>query len=78
MIYRTQQNDAAWKLKEQLLQFDKDHAKRTVVLDDQADYYSNQTSAWLDHGEQEKAKQDEDRRIQDLHYRKKQHLDVAF
>jgi two-component sensor histidine kinase len=61
-----------------LLQSEREHAKRTVILDDQADYFSNQTSAWLNEGEQDKARQEEEKRIQNLHHRKKQQLDVAF
>jgi hypothetical protein len=71
-------NDAATQHKERLLRFDRDFARRTVVLDDQADYFSNQTSTWLTQEEQADAKQIETDRQNELHTRKKQTLDIAF
>lgn len=40
-----QSTKKAYKLKDKLLQFDKENAKRTQVHDAQADYYENST--WL-------------------------------
>jgi len=49
-----------------------------VVLDDQADYYSNQSSAWLNEEEIAQAEElDADERS-NLHQRKKQVLNIAF
>ena len=68
----------AWQHKERLLRYDRESAKRTVVLDDQADYYSNQNSTWLTEDEQVNAElQDGDQR-RNLHQRKKQVLNIAF
>jgi hypothetical protein len=68
----------AWQHKERLLRYDRESAERTQVFDDQADYYSNQTSTWLTEEEKTEAEQkDEDQRT-DLHTRKKQVLNIAF
>jgi hypothetical protein len=66
----------AWEHKERLLHFDRDFARRTVVLDDQADYFiSNRT--WLT--DEEKAKAEEkDAQQQEKLRREKQKLDIAF
>lgn len=71
-------NDAATEHKERLLRFDRDFARRTIVLDDQADYFSNQTSTWLTQEEQADAEQKEADRQNELHTRKKQTLNIAF
>ncbi|KAL7565481.1 hypothetical protein ACA910_012220 [Epithemia clementina (nom. ined.)] len=41
-------SDAASIHKERLLRFDREYAKRTVVLDDQADYFTQQSLNWVD------------------------------
>jgi hypothetical protein len=71
-------SDAATQHKERLLRFDRDFARRTVVLDDQADYFSNQTSTWLTQEEQSQAEQIENDRHNELHTRKKQTLNIIF
>ena len=38
---------AASRHKERLLRFDREYAKRTVVLDDQADYFTHQSLNWM-------------------------------
>ena len=43
----------AWEHKERLLRFDRDFARRTVVLDDQADFF---TTNWLTEEEREQLK----------------------
>ena len=68
----------AWKHKERLLRYDRESAQRTIVLDDQADYYSNQTSVWLEDHEQVDAEQRDEETRSNLHQRKKQVLNIAF
>jgi hypothetical protein len=68
----------AWQHKERLLRYDRESAKRTVVLDDQADYYSNQISSWLTEEEQANAGEMDDEQRSNLHQRKKQTLNIAF
>jgi Putative zinc finger motif, C2HC5-type len=50
IVWRSE-NDKAWKHKERLLRYDRESAQRTVIIDDQADYYSK--SAWLTTAEEE-------------------------
>ena len=64
--------------KTDFLRLDWDFVTRTVVLDDQADYFSNQTSTWLSEEEQADAQKFEADRQQDLHNQKKQTLDIVF
>ena len=45
-------SDAASKHKERLLRFDREYARRTVVLDDQADYFTQQSLNWLESTEE--------------------------
>lgn len=68
----------AWQHKERLLRYDRDSAQRTLVLDDQADYYSNQTSSWLTDDEQVDAEFQDAEERSNLHERKKQTLNIAF
>jgi activating signal cointegrator 1 len=68
----------AWQHKERLLRYDRDSTQRTLVLDDQADYYSNQTSSWLTEDEQANAEIQDDEERSNLHQRKKQTLNIAF
>lgn len=70
--------DVATQHLERLLRFDRDFARRTVVLDDQADYFSNQTSTWLTEEEQSEAAKSESDRRTELHTRKKQSLNLNF
>ena len=71
-------SDAATLHKNRLLRFDREFARRTVIFDDQADYFSNQTSTWLTEDEKDEAKEIESDRQKVLHTRKKQTLDIAF
>jgi Putative zinc finger motif, C2HC5-type len=68
----------AWQHKERLLRYDHDSAQRTLVLDDQADYYSNQTSSWLTEDEQVDAEILDAEERSNLHQRKKQTMNIAF
>ena len=52
----------AWEQKERLLQYDREFAQRTIILDDQADYYNRTTSNWLNEQEQQEAQQLEQER----------------
>jgi hypothetical protein len=66
----------AWEHKERLLRFDRDFARRTVVLDDQADFFtSNRT--WLTDEEKAKVEAKEAQQQENLK-RGKQKLDIAF
>lgn len=57
------QDNVAWKQKELMVQYDREYARRTVVYDEQADYYSNSTSSWLTGKErEEESKKDESNR----------------
>jgi len=71
------EGDKAWEHKERLLRFDRDFARRTVVLDDQADYYQG-NETWLTQNEAEEAKVRESARNDAMHKRKKQTLDIVF
>ena len=71
-------SDAATVHKNRLLRFDREFARRTVIFDDQADYFSNQTSTWLTEDEKAEAKEIESDRQTKLHTRKKQMLDIVF
>jgi Putative zinc finger motif, C2HC5-type len=78
---RRENNDmidaAAWELQERLLGYDRQFAQRTVVVDDQADYYATQaTSTWLNDSEQQEAAQREVQRHNAMHHRQKMTLDL--
>jgi Putative zinc finger motif, C2HC5-type len=70
--------DDAWIHKERLLRYDREVAQRTVVVDDQADYYSNATSVWLTENERNEAAAQEKQRQEDIHLRKKMQLNLAL
>eukprot|EP00586_Coscinodiscus_wailesii_P010348 CAMPEP_0172498388 /NCGR_PEP_ID=MMETSP1066-20121228/113217_1 /TAXON_ID=671091 /ORGANISM="Coscinodiscus wailesii, Strain CCMP2513" /LENGTH=342 /DNA_ID=CAMNT_0013271649 /DNA_START=73 /DNA_END=1101 /DNA_ORIENTATION=+ len=70
--------DKAMKHKERLLQFDRESAQRTVVYDDQEDYFSNSKSRWLTEEEQGVANEKERLRREELLGRKKHILNIAF
>jgi len=70
--------DRALLHKERLLRYDREFARRTVVLDDQADYFHRESSAWLTEDERAEAeRKDEDRR-REMHGRKKPVLNIAL
>jgi activating signal cointegrator 1 len=62
-------NNEAWEQKERLLQYDREFAQRTIILDDQADYYNRTTSNWLNEHEQQEAQQQEQQRTDALQKR---------
>jgi len=70
--------DKAILHKERLLKFDKESTQRTVIYDDQADYFQNSTSAWLTEDEQQDAQVQEEKRRKDLHTIKKFSLNIQF
>jgi len=63
--------EKAIRHKERLLEFDRECAKRTIVLDDQADYFKNSSSTWLSGDERQQAAELDDTRRRGLHQRKK-------
>lgn len=65
----------AWEHKERLLRFDRDFARRTVVLDDQADFF---TTNWLTEEEKIAAEEKQAHQKEKLRTREKQTLDIAF
>jgi hypothetical protein len=69
---------AAWKHKERLLRYDREFAQRTVILDDQVDYYRNQTSTWLTDEEKADAAAKEEERQDQVHKRKQMELNLAL
>ena len=67
----------AWEHKERLLRFDRDFARRTVVLDDQADFFTSNKS-WLTEEERIAAEEKHRDHKEKLRAREKQKLDIAF
>lgn len=59
--------DVAVKTKDRLLQFDREHAKRTHVFDSEGDYYSN--DQWLSEDEKKAAAEKERKRREALNDR---------
>ncbi|GMI00436.1 hypothetical protein TrVE_jg11465 [Triparma verrucosa] len=57
------------KHKRRLLEFDRESAKRTVIFDDQADYFSNSSSTWLNDEEREEARAKDEGERKELHKR---------
>jgi hypothetical protein len=57
---------AAARHKDKLLEYDRTSSSRTRVYDDQADYFSNSTSAWLSEGEREAAAKAAEERVKAL------------
>ncbi|GMH83433.1 hypothetical protein TL16_g09597 [Triparma laevis f. inornata] len=57
--------------KRRLLEFDRESAKRTVIFDDQADYFSNTNSAWLTEEERKEAGVSDEANRRDIHERVK-------
>ena len=68
-------DDPNWVLKEKLLGFDRDFARRTQIFDDQADYQGPAT--WMTEDEKEKA-EDNQKRQQEALKRPKQVLNLAL
>ncbi|GMH46746.1 hypothetical protein TrRE_jg7206 [Triparma retinervis] len=58
------------KHKDRLLRFDREAARRTTVLDDQADYFKDTSSMWLEEGEREDAREKDEERKKEMHERK--------
>lgn len=59
-----------WSHKERLLQYDRDGAQRTVIYDDQADYYSHEMSTWMTAGERQGAEEREIEREEREHHQR--------
>lgn len=53
-MHYSHDNDKAWQQKERLLRFDRDFARRTQIIDDQADF---QGTEWLSAEEEKKVKE---------------------
>ena len=68
----------AWLHKERLLRFDREFARRTVILDDQEDFYANSTSTWLTEEEKQEAQGKVEDRQNELNHRKKQTMSLQF
>ena len=68
----------AWLHKERLLRFDREFARRTVILDDQEDFYANSTSTWLTEEEKHEAQGKVEDRQNELNHRKKQTMSLQF
>jgi predicted nucleic acid binding AN1-type Zn finger protein len=68
----------AWARKERLLQYDGESAERTVVLDDQADHFNSQDSAWLTEEERANAKERSDARSDAMNHRGKVQLNIEL
>eukprot|EP00560_Eucampia_antarctica_P009388 CAMPEP_0197827804 /NCGR_PEP_ID=MMETSP1437-20131217/4511_1 /TAXON_ID=49252 ORGANISM="Eucampia antarctica, Strain CCMP1452" /NCGR_SAMPLE_ID=MMETSP1437 /ASSEMBLY_ACC=CAM_ASM_001096 /LENGTH=255 /DNA_ID=CAMNT_0043428795 /DNA_START=207 /DNA_END=974 /DNA_ORIENTATION=- len=73
-----QEKDLATMHKERLLKFDREFTQRTVIYDDESDYYSNATSMWMDETEREAELQKDEQRRKEMHERKKQVIDIVF
>lgn len=72
-------NRESWLLKERLLRFDREFARRTEVVDDQEDYYANTTSTWLSEEEKHDALDKVNDRQQELNQSgKKQVMNLQF
>ena len=54
LMHYSHDNDKAWQQKERLLRFDRDFARRTQIIDDQADF---QGTEWLSAEEEKKVKE---------------------
>jgi len=65
-------DDEAWKHKERLLRYDREFAQRTVILDDQADYFNREMSMWSTEEERAAAARQEQERHDDIQKRKMQ------
>ena len=71
-------NDPATRHKERLLEYDRTAAARTLIHDDQEDYYSAANSMWSTEQEREDNRLKEESRQHSLHERKKPVLNVKF
>ena len=71
-------NDPATRHKERLLEYDRTAAARTLIHDDQEDYYSAANSMWSSEQEREDNRLKEESRQHNLHERKKPVLNVKF
>ena len=63
--------------KRRLLRFDRENVSRTRVLDDQADYFSNSSSAWLTEDERRDAREIDEEDRKDKFERKAGVLDLG-
>ena len=76
---RSHANDPGWAQKERLLRFDKEFARRTQIVDDQADFQGVAGStAWMTASEEDQALRQELDRQDALNHRPKQTLNIAI
>ena len=72
-------NDPGFAQKERLLRFDKKFARRTQIVDDQADFQGLAGStAWMTASEEDQALQQAINRQDSLSHRPKQTLNIAM
>jgi hypothetical protein len=71
-------NDPSWAQKERLLRFDRDFARRTVIVDDQGDFQAPSGSGWLTQQETDQAQRQQAEREYALTHRAKQTLTLAM
>ena len=64
--------------KERLLQFDREVAQRTQVIDERADEYENSSSQWLTEEERAEAERKDELKRAEMHSVKKATLNIAF
>ena len=71
----TNNTSEAVQHKERLLRYDREVAQRTVIIDDQADYYNTK---WMNEEERLESEAMEQKRQDALHKRGKQQLSIDF
>lgn len=71
-------NDPSIRHKERLLEYDRTSASRTLIHDDQEDYYSAANSMWSTEQEREENRFKEESRQQKLHEKTKEFLNLKF
>lgn len=64
----------AWNEKERLLRYDREHAERTTIIDDQEDYFTN--ISWLTKEEQEQYIEQEIKRSNQMQHRSKMTMNL--
>jgi len=68
----------AWRHKERLLRYDKENTKRTIVVDDQSDYFTQQGTIWMSEQERNDAEARDDEMRRKIRERPKQQLNLAL
>jgi hypothetical protein len=59
-----------------LLRYDKESAQRTRVIDDHADYYTNNNTNWMTQQEEQAAAERDEQRHDGLHKRRQMQLNI--